>query len=213
MNKDNKKFIIETIFLKESLKHELSLAEFLVLVYFDNDYDSVFDVKKVAKATCLKEEEVIIAFESLLKKKLISMVSSKTESGKLIDKISLDNLYNGLKKDIEEKDTKEETIDDFLVTFQKKYGHTLSSMDYDYIKGWVEVGLSEELILGALDEAIYNGVASIRYIDKVLYAWKQKGFKTMKDVNNHLTKKDNKDEEEDKFETGVLDFNWLDDNE
>ena len=71
MNKDNKKFIIETIFLKEALKQDLYLSEFLILVYFDNDYDSVFDVRKITKATCLKEEDVVSSFSKLLDKGII----------------------------------------------------------------------------------------------------------------------------------------------
>ena len=208
MNKDNKKFVIETIFLKEALKHELSLAEFLILVYFDNDYDSVFDVKKVMKATCLREEDVVVAFESLLNKGLITLVSTKNDNGKIYDKITLDNLYNGIKKSVDEN---KETKEDFMVTFQKAYGHNLSSMDYELIKAWLDSGFSEELILGAVQEANYNGVKSLRYIDKVLFAWEEKGFKTMKDVNNHLINKDNNEER--KFETSVLEFNWLDNEE
>ena len=49
MNKDNKKFIIETLFLKEALKYNLTLKEFIVLMYFDNDYDLTFDIKKYLK--------------------------------------------------------------------------------------------------------------------------------------------------------------------
>ena len=50
MNKDNKKFIIETLFLKEALKYNLTLKEFIVLMYFDNDYDLTFDIKKIRHA-------------------------------------------------------------------------------------------------------------------------------------------------------------------
>ena len=61
MNKDNKKFVVETLFLKEALKYNLTLKEFLILMYFDNDYDLVFDVKKVSKAICLSEEDTLKA--------------------------------------------------------------------------------------------------------------------------------------------------------
>ena len=207
MNKDNKKFVIETVFLKEALKHELSLAEFLILVYYDNDYDSVFDVKKVMKATCLKEEDVLVAFDSLLNKGIITVTSTKNDSGKIYDKISLENLYNNIKSG-DEKDTK----DDFLVTFQKNYGHNLTSMDYELIKAWIDSGFSEELVLGALQEAVYNQVYSLKYIDKILFTWKEKGYKSMKDVNNHLMDKDGSEDEK-KFETSVLEFDWLDNDE
>lgn len=206
MNKDNKKFIIETFFLKEALKQELSLSEFLILVYFDNDYDSVFDVRKITKATCLKEEEVVSSFSKLLDKGIITLVSAKNENGKMIDKVSLDNLYKDIKKS-----TNEDGKEDFLITFQKKYGHSLSSNDYEIVKAWLAEDFTEELILGAVEEANYNGVSSLSYIDKVLFTWQKKGFKTMKDVNNHLTKQDNSDDDNEQYETSVLDFNWLED--
>ena len=43
MFKDNKKLVAETIFIKEALKENLSLNEFLLLLYFDNSFDS-FDI-------------------------------------------------------------------------------------------------------------------------------------------------------------------------
>ena len=49
MFKDNKKLVAESIFIKEALKLNLSLNEFLLLLYFDNSYDLVFDIKVVAK--------------------------------------------------------------------------------------------------------------------------------------------------------------------
>ena len=90
MNKDNKKFIIETLFLKEALKYNLTLKEFIVLMYFDNDYDLTFDIKKISKATCLSENDTLIAFNSLLTKKLIKLNQIKNEGGKVIDKVSLE---------------------------------------------------------------------------------------------------------------------------
>ena len=59
MFKDNKKLVAESIFIKEALKLNLSLNEFLLLLYFDNSYDVVFDIKVVAKTLNMKEEDVL----------------------------------------------------------------------------------------------------------------------------------------------------------
>ncbi|MBE6148564.1 MAG: DnaD domain protein [Firmicutes bacterium] len=209
MNKDNKKYVVETLFLKETLKHNLSLNEFLVLMYFDNEYELTFDVKKVAKATCLNEKDVLNAFGSLLDKKLITLNSVKNESGKLIDKVSLDNLYNGIKDNVS-KNAKEKEKNDLFTKFQANYGHSLSGMDYEIIKAWLDNGFAEELILGALDEANYNGVTTLRYIDKILFEWNKKGFKKMEDVTNHLKNRSASDENKITYETSVLEYNWLD---
>lgn len=213
MNKDNKKFIVETIFLRESLKHDLSLNEFIVLMYFDNEYDNTFDVKKVSKATCLNEKDVLEAFEKLLTKKLLTINQAKNESGKIIDRISLENLYNGIKESSKKKE-KEDEKKDLFTNFQKDYGHTLSGMDYELINAWLTAGYSEELILGALKEANYNGVTSLRYIDKILFEWNKKGFKTMKQIEDHMTRKDDDDEEENPiYDTTIFNYNWLDEDE
>ena len=209
MNKDNKKYIVETVFLKESLKHNLSLNEFLVLMYFDNEYELIFDVKKVAKAICLNEKDVLNAFGSLLDKKLITLNSVKNENGKLADKVSLDNLYNGIKNNAKkaEKDTAKQ---DLFTKFQSGYGHSLSGMDYEIINAWLTNGFSEELILGALNEANYNGVTSLRYIDKILFEWQKKGFKKMEDVNNHMKTRSEEYEPSNMYESEDLEYNWLD---
>ena len=209
MDKDNKKYVVETLFLRETLKHNLSLNEFIVLMYFDNEYELTFDVKKVAKATCLNEKDVLNAFGSLLDKKLIILNSVKNESGKLIDKVSLENLYNGIKDNVNKK-AKEKETSDFFAKFQENYGHSLSGMDFEIIKAWLDNGFSEELILGALEEANYNGVTTLRYIDKILFEWNKKGFKKMEDVTNHMKSSSSKNEEKVAYETSVLEYNWLD---
>lgn len=209
MTKGNRKYIVETLFLKESLKHNINLNEFLVLMYFDNEDEMIFDVKKVSKAICLNEKDVLSAFGSLLDKKLISLTSVKNDNGQLIDKISMESLYddinNGTKSS--EKDAKKQ---DFFSKFQEIYGHSLSGMDYELINAWLEHEFSEELVLGALEEAKYNGVLTLRYIERILYEWQKKGFKTMQDVNNGLKKKSEANNEEKLFETTVLEYNWLD---
>ena len=208
MDKDNKKFIVETIFLKETLKRDLTLKEFLVLMYFDNEYEQTFDVKKVSKATCLSEQDVLKSFGSLMEKKLITINPEKDNRGKIIEKVSLDNLYNGIKEN-QNKQKAEKAKDDFYSKFQENYGHNLTGMDLELINAWLTSGYSEELILGALKEANYNGVPTLRYIDKVLFEWKKKGFKNLKDVDNHLKKRN--DEEDDKlYESKVFEYNWLD---
>ena len=209
MNKDNKKFIIETLFLKEALKYNLTLKEFIVLMYFDNDYDLTFDVKKISKATCLSENDTLIAFNSLLTKKLIKLNQIKNEGGKVIDKVSLENFYNNLKEtiDLEKEEKNENSI---FFKFQEKFGKGLSGMDYEIINAWLSKGFSESLILEALDEAIKNDAPSLRYIDKILIEWNKKGYKGKEELEKEIN--ENKINKEVKnFETSVFEYNWLDD--
>lgn len=210
MNKDNKKFIIETLFLKESLKYNLTLKEFIVLMYFDNDYDLTFDVKKISKATCLSENDTLIAFNSLLTKKLIKLNQIKNEGGKVIDKVSLENFYNNLKEtiDLEKEEKNENSI---FFKFQEKFGKGLSGMDYEIINAWLSKGFSESLILEALDEAIKNDAPSLRYIDKILFEWNKKGYKGKEELEKVFKNENKINKEAKNFETSVFEYNWLDD--
>lgn len=205
MFKDNKKLVAETIFIKEALKENLSLNEFLLLLYFDNSFDLVFDIKVIAKTLNMSEEQVLEAYSSLMKKKLIKVKAEKDGYGKIIERVCLDNFYNEIKSDAkkcEEKSSKE----DIFSIFESSFGRTLSAMDYEIINAWIDRGFSEELVIAALKEAVYNGALNLRYIDKVLYEWNRQGYKTVEDVNNRFKEEKQSDK---LFETSVLNFDWL----
>ena len=108
----------------------------------------------------------------------------------------------------EKEEQKKEIKTDIYKEFETEFGRPITSMEYEIINAWLSHNYSEELIIGALKEAVYNGVRNLRYIDKILYEWNKKGFKTMNEVNNHLEKKDVKKEDSELF-----DYNWLDDEE
>ena len=204
MFKDNKKLVAETIFIKEALKLNLSLNEFLLLLYFDNSYDSIFDIALLSKTLNMSEEQILQAYGSLMAKKLIKVVAIKDGYGKVIEKVSLDNFYNEIKTEYK---TKEEEIkkEDIYTTFEKEFGRTLSSMDYEIINAWIDNGFSEELVIAALKEAVYNGVPNLRYIDKVLYEWNRKGIKKPTDIKKQLESIP----EAPVYEASIMDFDWL----
>ena len=105
-------------------------------------------------------------------------------------------------------DLKEETNEnaDIYSAFEKELGRTLSPMEYEIIKGWVMDKFSDELIILALKEAVYNGVNNLRYIDKVLYGWRKKNIKNKQDIIKDKEKFKNRQKEN----IEVFDYNWLD---
>ena len=55
--------------------------------------------------------------------------------------------------------------------------------------------------------------AKFRYIDKIIYEWEKKGFKSMDDVKNHMDNRrttKEKSKEVSKKEQEILDYDWLD---
>lgn len=203
---NEQKFVVLSKIINEAMKHKLSLTEFLVLIYFDNSYDKVFDITLISKILNIEEATILEAFNGLLSKKIITLITEKDYSGKIIDKVSLQNIYNEIKLE-EKKEESENTTNDIFSKFEHEFGRPLSSMEIEVIKTWMEKLYTEELIIAALNESVYNGVSNIRYIDKILYEWNKKGFKTKTDVLNHLK---NRYDEKKLEETNIFDYNWLD---
>lgn len=203
----SQKYITNNLFVKKAIALKLSLEEFIMLTYFDNDYNSYLNMDELSKNIGLSSEKAYEIFTNLLSKKLIDVKTEKDIEGRMIEKVCLDNFYTMI---VEEKQNiiKEEKKTDIYAEFEKEFARPITSMEYEIIGAWLEHNYSEELIVGALKEAVYNGVRNLRYIDKILYEWNKKGFKTMNDVNNHLRKKDEKKEDSELF-----DYNWLDDEE
>ena len=201
-----RRFTLSSHLIEVALKNNLTLIEFLLLMYFEDTTDKTFDVKKICEVLHIKEEEALKAFNELLTLNLIEIESSKDKSNKRCEEISLVPIYKTMFENLEQKEQKKkkETIFDM---FQKELGRNISPMEYEIINAWLEKGFSEELVEGALKEAVYNGVSSLRYIDKILYEWQKKGYKKMTEVEEGITNR--RKEKESNLE--LFDYNWLED--
>ena len=67
-------------------------------------------------------------------------------------------------------------------TFEQEFGRSLSPMEKEFINEWKENSISEESIVLALKESIFNGVRSFRYIDKILQTWNKEESKTQSET-------------------------------
>ena len=204
---NNKKFVVEANFIQEACKLNLTLAEFLLLIYFENADDLTFDLEKMCDKLKIERGDLLTAFNNLLSNGIITLTSEKNEAGKRYDKVSLDGFYEKV-IETKKKEKKKQLKEDIFSTFEKEFRRPLTGTEFEIIKAWLEKMYDEELILAALKEAVYNGATNIRYIDTILYEWHKKGFKTKEDVDNYLN---NKYDSRKLEETSVFDYNWLDD--
>ena len=200
----NKNYVINETIIRESKKKKISFEEFVLLIYFINSDSKKLDVETISNRLDFSKEEVLSTINSLIEKKLVDLVSQKDDNGKLADYVSLDVLETSISDNSSNKS--EVKKNNIYSIFEKEFGRTISSMEYEIINTWIDNGFSEDLITAALKEAVYNGVSNLRYIDKILFEWKKKGFKTSKDVSNYMSKrkKSNKD-------LDLFDFDWLKD--
>ena len=185
-------------------EYKLNLEEVLLLIYFMNEDVPTFDVEQINKITMISVNTILDSFTSLTNKGLISIDVIKENSG-VKEVVNLDPIYKCMVDGLM-KNNKKVVNNNIFEKFEKEFSRTLSPMEYEIINDWLDKNISEELILGALKEATYNGVNNLRYIDKIIYEWNKKGFKNMEDVNNHLRNRNTSD----KSVKEISDYNWLD---
>ena len=198
--KINKDLIIPNYMIQNLLKLDLNLEEFILLVYLINQSDIVpFDINKLSTNLNYESNKILELISSLNEKNYISIEMNK-KNGIIEEFISLDLFYNKIISFIQDK--KEEINNKSIFSnFEKEYGRTLSPTEIEIIESWKESNFSDEMILEALKEAVLSGVYNMRYIDKILFEWSKKGYKTVEDIK-HKTK------QKDEFEE-IYDYDWL----
>ena len=201
------KFVLTDHIVKIALANNLSTRDLLVLIFLDNNYSPTFDPTLISKVLTISETEALEAFNNLMQKKLITLKATKDSEGRMNEEVDLSGIYNQIEEEIITT-TKEKKKESIYSIFAKELGHQLTGMEVEIVNAWLEKGYTEEIILGALKEAIYNGVPNLRYIDKILYEWGKKKFKTMNDVKNHEEKR-----REENVQQELFDYDWINDYE
>jgi len=186
----------------------LNEEEFILMIYLINSGESIpFNPKTISLELGLNPNKVLELINNLSEKQVLSIKLEKNKLGIMEEFISTDLFYNKLSMlMVDMMNDKEEKVDSNLFqTFENEFGRTLSPMEYEIINGWVREQFSNEIIIEALKEATFNGVSSLRYIDKILYEWKKKGIKNIMDVRKQQSKfKEKKENIE------IFDYDWLD---
>ena len=202
----NKDYIIRPFLFKIIKENNLDINETLLLIYLTNQEHPELDLKLINSITTLTDEEIIIAFSSLTGKGLISTSITK-DGDRVIEEIDLDGIYKIAASNINKKEVKKQEKNIFEL-FEKEFARPLTPMEFEFINAWINSGMNEDLIKEALKEATYNGVSNLRYIDKIIYEWTKKGYKTVEDVINNRYKKEEKNSSDNYF----FEYNWLDEN-
>lgn len=192
------------------LRIGITSDELIVLIFIIDKGDKIiYNPEDIASSLGIDKFKVMELLNNLNEKKIISISVEKNKEGKREEYISLDLLYKKIVGIILNKKEEEKTLDnsDIYSIFEKEFGRTISPMECQIIKGWIDDNFSHELIMEGLKEAVYNGANSLRYIEKILYDWRKKGYKTKEDViNGKIKYKESKKEVKDIFH-----YDWLND--
>ena len=192
--------IIPMYVIKECSKFDLTLDEFVLLIYLYNHNNMIYDPELLSNELGITVENILIGIDSLANKGLINLDVSKTSNGLLEEKINLDSFYEKISLSIMSMLTEEEVSDDNLFSIiEKEFNRKLKPMEQERIIS-LQKDYSDELIKEAVKEAENK---DIRYIDKLLFEWKRQGVKSLDDIKNL--------KEVSKEPVEVYNYNWLDD--
>ena len=200
--------------LIQNMDKDLTLKDFFVFLTLLSTACESFDCSKMAKTLGLTEEDVMTSFNNLIIKGIIEYKPVK-ENGKIKEVISLDKFYNNVALKLNNQN-KLDISNNIYDIFQKELVRSLSPTEYEYINNWLEKGLTEDLIIGALKEAVLSGVKSFRYIDRVLFDWQEKGYRSMNDVEiskKKNTKAPEKINQDNNSNEEYFDYDWLNDDD
>ena len=204
--------VIPNILIKNIKLLNLDYKELVFLSFLMMQNSKIlFDIELFSKRLNLELPEVMGLVSSLTEKKLLEMNVIKNKSGMMCEYLDIDLLYMKLMNltlgDIEkEKETEHEELEKNIYSkVEQEFGRTLSPIECETIKGWIDSNIKEDLIIEALKEAVLNGVNNLKYIDKILYEWGKKGYTTSSDVKKRNKKKDE--------EVKLFDYDWLEDND
>lgn len=210
--------IVIPLFMLQHYKElKLEIGEFLFLMYLYNLGNKfIFDPSKFASDLNLDIKDVMNYIGTLSDKHFIRVEVMKNDKGLMEEMVLMDDFYSKLSLITMDEVNNVSSADNSNIyeIIEKEFGRTLSPMEYEIIRAWLDNDMSEELIQEAIKEATYNGVSNLRYIDKILYEWSKLGIKTAKDVSDNKKKRaKDKEEASSDVDMDIMDWDWFDDDE
>lgn len=203
-----KPIVIPRILFRDYKKLNINEEELIILIYIiDLGNRVVYNPDIFVKNLGFDKFKAMQIISNLVEKKIISITVEKDKNGISEEYINIDLLYNKLFNDIINVEEKIYEDTNIFSKFENEFGRPISPMEYEIIKGWLNDKFSEEIITEALKEAVYNNVNNLRYIDKILYEWKKKGYKKKEDI----VKDNMKIKQEKSKNNNLFDYNWLED--
>lgn len=176
----------------------------------------LFDPVKFSRDLNLDMSVVMEFISELTDKHFIRVEVLKNEKGLMEEVVLLEEFYNKLSIMMMEEinSVSESDNSNIFEIIEKEFGRTLSPIEYEIIKAWLDNNMSEALIKEAIKEATFNGVSNLRYIDKILYEWGKLGIKTVVDVENNRKKRNSiKEKNTDDIDIDIVDWDWFDEDE
>lgn len=203
----SKDIVIPRILFKKYKVIGLSSDELVFVIYLINESE-IFNPKQISDEMGITLSDVMNYMEKLNEKGLLKLEVKKIGNTRN-EYINLDGLYSKLAFTLMNKEEKKESTNIYDIC-EKEFGRPITPMEYQIIGAWLDNGTSEETIVLAIKEAVYNGTTNLRYIDSIINNWSKNGIKTAKDVEKSRMEF-RKKQKNNKVNNEILQYDWLND--
>ena len=185
----DKPIVIPRFLFKNYKKIGINEEELVILIYMIDFGDKViYDPDFFVRELGMEKYKAMELINSLIEKSLVSLKVENNDDGKMEEYLYLDGFYNKLFSVLLDcvQDENRKNMDSSVLfdIFEQELGRTLSPMEVERIKEWLDDNFTEELVIEALKEAVFKNAKSMNYINTILYNWKQKGIKTREEALN-----------------------------
>ena len=185
--------------LQNYRKLQLSADECLLIAWLMQRHPEesfVIDVR----ATCIQfgidERQLFSIIQHLMDRQVLEIKQREAKDGKKVDYYSfkpllrqLEVLFKQSSFSVEKMSQKDVNV---LALIEQEFNRQLSGFEIEMISGWIHKDkYPQELIVAALKEAILNQAHNVKYIDRILLAWKNKGIKSAQQLTASETRTKN----------------------
>jgi len=177
---------VPNVLLQNYRKLQLTADECLLIAWLMQRHPEesfVIDVR----ATCIQfgidERQLFSIIQHLMDRQVLEIKQREAKDGKKVDYYSfkpllrqLEVLFKQSSFSVEKMSQKDVNV---LALIEQEFNRQLSGFEIEMISGWIHKDkYPQELIVAALKEAILNQAHNVKYIDRILLAWKNKGIKS-----------------------------------
>ena len=181
---------VPNVLLQNYRKLQLTADECLLIAWLMQRHPEesfVIDVR----ATCIQfgidERQLFSIIQHLMDRQVLEIKQREAKDGKKVDYYSfkpllrqLEVLFKQSSFSVEKMSQKDVNV---LALIEQEFNRQLSGFEIEMISGWIHKDkYPQELIVAALKEAILNQAHNVKYIDRILLAWKHKGITSVQQL-------------------------------
>ena len=156
----------------------------------------VLNIRETCQQFGVDERQLFSIIQHLMDRQVLEIKQREAQDGKKVDYYSfkpllrqLEVLFKQNSFSVEKMSKKDVNV---LTLIEQEFNRQLSGFEIEMISGWIHNDkYPQELIVAALKEAVLNQAHNVKYIDRILLAWKNKGIQSAQQLAASETRSKN----------------------